>query len=452
MAKIPDVHTRKRVFSGGIVYYAYYFEGPLVDGKRNQISKCGYSSEKEARSEGIKARDALYMTGVSIQRDKGDMSVADFIKNVWFPAKCKSKNWTENTVKGYEKIVRAQINPVIGKYPIRGVTIEMLQTLLDEMYDEKGYSHNSVSNLHGILCNIFRYAIEHNYVSKIYLNDFVVPKRDEDLEYERENHRYQVRDVIPETALDGIFERFDENSSAFIPMMISLFTGARLGEVFGLSWEDIDFENNMISIERQMQDDKVFYVCNPKYNSKRKVPLCLTLKEILLNEKVRQEENKKKAGPMYLHTYLVRRANTDSFKNKHGIYDIYCDNGDDVAREIHFINVFSDGKFKTPSVMKHPSRIIHGYSSNLKSPKHKKKGTPIFNDFNMHSFRHTFASSLNAQDMDPMLLSALLGHKKKAKEGMADVTTTYIHLDDEYIKRAESYINKIYTPTWKRVE
>ena len=109
------------------------------------------------------------------------------------------------------------------------------------------------------------------------------------------------------------------------------------------------------------------------------------------------------------------------------------------------MNVYEDGTPITPSVMKHTSRIIHGYSSYLKSPNKKKKNNPIFDDYNTHSLRHTFATSLNAQGLDPMVLSTILGHKMQPKIGMASITTTYIHLNNADIQKAVPFIENVYS-------
>ena len=53
--------------------------------------------------------------------------------------------------------------------------------------------------------------------------------------------------------MQKIFERFPEGSSAYIPIMIGYHTGLRLGEIYGLVWEDIDFENKTLSVNRQVQ-------------------------------------------------------------------------------------------------------------------------------------------------------------------------------------------------------
>ena len=57
-----------------------------------------------------------------------------------------------------------------------------------------------------------------------------------------------------------------------MPLLLAYRCGMRLGEIFGLMWDDIDFDNGILSINRQVQnhDDK-WYLENPKYDSFRTI-------------------------------------------------------------------------------------------------------------------------------------------------------------------------------------
>lgn len=57
--------------------------------------------------------------------------------------------------------------------------------------------------------------------------------------------------VIPENELKEI-EKAIQNTRYYIPYIIALHTGARRGEVLGLTWEDVDFENNRMSINKAL--------------------------------------------------------------------------------------------------------------------------------------------------------------------------------------------------------
>ena len=71
-------------------------------------------------------------------------------------------------------------------------------------------------------------------------------------------------------------------------MMLGYKAGLRLGEAFGLTWDDVDFEENMISVNRQVQWDetkKLWYFSKPKYNSYRMIDLDQDCMELLRRER-----------------------------------------------------------------------------------------------------------------------------------------------------------------------
>lgn len=44
-----------------------------------------------------------------------------------------------------------------------------------------------------------------------------------------------------------------ENSKYKVAIILTIFTGVRLGELMGLEWQDVDFKNGIISINRSSQ-------------------------------------------------------------------------------------------------------------------------------------------------------------------------------------------------------
>ena len=51
----------------------------------------------------------------------------------------------------------------------------------------------------------------------------------------------------------SIFDRFPVSSSSHLPLMFGLYCGMRLGEVFALTWNDIDLSEKKIIINKQIQ-------------------------------------------------------------------------------------------------------------------------------------------------------------------------------------------------------
>lgn len=108
--------------------------------------------------------------------------------------------------------------------------------------------------------------------------------------------------------------------------MIDYHTGLRLGEIYGLVWEDIDFENKTLSVNRQVQweagearseeekkktngtskSNGYWYFSKPKSNSFRTIEL-----DDVILETLKKEHDKQ----------LKARAYFDKYYNYY-----YCEN------------------------------------------------------------------------------------------------------------------------------
>jgi integrase len=69
------------------------------------------------------------------------------------------------------------------------------------------------------------------------------------------------------------------------PILLAASSGLRRGEVFGLRWEDVDFERRLIHVRTSNQDGTL---CRPKTKAgERLVPMFESLQQLLLEERAR---------------------------------------------------------------------------------------------------------------------------------------------------------------------
>ena len=105
-------------------------------------------------------------------------------------------------------------------------------------------------------------------------------------------------------------------------MLLGWYNGMRHGEVFGLVWEDIDFENKIINVERQdevshLKGDTVVIQCSPpKYDSVRKITIGDNLLQELIKEKRRQEKAETIAGDEGFISYIADDSTIIQVKKK----------------------------------------------------------------------------------------------------------------------------------------
>lgn len=82
---------------------------------------------------------------------------------------------------------------------------------------------------------------------------------------------------------------------------VTLSTGARRGEVLGLKWEDVDFENNCISINENSQilDNTIIFVAPKTTASARRISLPPEVMEMLAELKQEQNIQQFKLGSLW---------------------------------------------------------------------------------------------------------------------------------------------------------
>ena len=175
-------------------------------------------------------------------------------------------------------------------------------------------------------------------------------------------------------------EQLDEEQIKYkTAIILTVFTGVRLGELMGLEWNDIDFRNGIVSINRSSQylaDTGVFTKVPKTESSIREVAIPDFVISLLEEYKLWYEEQKSLYGELWI--------------NSNRLF------------------VQADGK------PMHPSTISKWFVKFI-----GQIGLPIIN---FHGLRHTNATLLIAQNIDVAVVAARLGH--------AQITTTfnfYVH-------------------------
>ena len=237
-----DVHVYQRKVKGGISY-TYRFEIAAVDGKRKFETKGGFPTKAAAKEAGKKAQHDYETLGHIVKVT--EMSFSDFLDE-WLKSLTDLKPLT---IQNYEKKIRLYIKPELGGYRLKSIENSDLQQLITKLYNN-GRSINTLSTIKGILASSLKYAVIMKYIAYSPYIDVRIPKNvaPKNAETIREPHIY-----IPKEMMAKVFERFPEGEPSFIPLMLGYRCGLRLGEAFGLTWEDIDLEKKEIAIRRQVQ-------------------------------------------------------------------------------------------------------------------------------------------------------------------------------------------------------
>lgn len=134
----------------------------------------------------------------------------------------------------------------------------------------------------------------------------------------------------------------------------------RTGEVFALTWDDIDLENRIIKINKTVyakdkEENGRWYLGPAKtIGSHREVYICDTLYSFLLKYKVLQNNYKKEFDKNYKYYTL------EEVKNKYGKlveYKIIKDNSK--RNKVEMVFTRKDGTYSGTDIIRYPFRIIH---------------------------------------------------------------------------------------------
>lgn len=400
--KISKVLTYKR---GNL--WAYRFESAPVDGKRKWITKSGFKNQSEAYEAGMAAYTQYKQTGKSFT--PSNISVSDYM-DYWIDNYCKV-NLKANTASTYKKKIDLYIKPAIGSYYLKDIEPSLLQELINNLFNT-GMSRNSLGNVKGILTKSFAYA----KTTARFINDdpsatisLPLPRAKAEVKTKK-----KVRVVWTDEQLDTVFKTFAQGHIYHMPLLLAYRCGMRLGEIFGLMWNDIDFAKGILSVNRQVQNhnDK-WYLENPKYDSFRTIEL----DDITLSELKRLYEHEKECEQYYNEYYNYIYCETLEDDSKRLTYE-------PAGESIHMVLVRDDGSWIQPRTMMHCFNVIH-----------HKLG---FTELDFHSLRHTHASNLLAKGADVKYVQERLGHKN-----VATTLDIYAHVTETMRERNKDILNTL---------
>lgn len=202
---------------------------------------------------------------------------------------------------------------------------------------------------------------------------------------------------------------------------IMFLTGMRIGEVGGLKWEDVDFKNKCINIQRSLscqyeEGIKTVRLTKPKtFNSYRKIPFMGEAEEMFLSQRKKQEMLKKELGQRYRskdeYEDLVFVTSLGSLVFRHHAEK-------EIKKIVKEIN--DQEAFDSARELREPHYFEHMYP---------------------HAIRHTFCSRCFQLNMNPKVVQKIMGHQH-----YSTTIDTYTHImQDEFeneISKMESAVSK----------
>ena len=134
----------------------------------------------------------------------------------------------------------------------------------------------------------------------------------------------------------------------------------RTGEVFALTWDDIDLDNRIIKISKTVyakdkEEKGRWYLGTTKtVGSQRDVYICDTLYKMLLDYKKIKDDYKKQYGKNY------KRYILEEVENKYGkLVEYRILESNSKHNKIDMVFTRKDGTYSGTDIVKYPFKIIH---------------------------------------------------------------------------------------------
>jgi integrase len=188
-----------------------------------------------------------------------------------------------STRKSYEGIIKNHLSPAFGNKILSDISSQDISIFIYQLF-KKQLRSQTIKNIKNCLSAILRSAYQDNYIPVNPAQRVKIPKPEgEKPKREPDPFGWQDREILEDT-----FRKF---KPFYYPLVLCGFrTGLRIGELIGLKWEDIDFKNRQIFVQRAFSRG---YMSTPKSKAGRRfVRMTSQLAEVLQEHRERLNEMK----------------------------------------------------------------------------------------------------------------------------------------------------------------
>lgn len=258
--------------SGEHSYQIGVYLGKDADGKKKYKWLTVQGNKRQAQA---KLNETVHQINTGVFADpKG--TLGEFIER-WMVEYAKP-NLSPSTTEGYQSIVRAGIDPALGKVQLKNLKPELLQKYYADKLAE-GLSTTTVRHHAMLLHCILEHAVKWQLLVRNPADAVSLPVT-----------RHTEMHTLDETQAEQILKAAID-TPYFSLFHLALFTGMRRSELLALRWSDIDLAGAEILISRSMHrllTKEVVFRGTKTVRSSRSIALapasCVVLRNHLDNE------------------------------------------------------------------------------------------------------------------------------------------------------------------------
>ena len=290
----------------------------------------------------------------------------------------------ENTIKGYRSQIDHQIKPFIGHKQLASLTTADIQKFYNKIKKEgrvhphpiHGHvlSDSMVRKIHMMLHEAMEVAVRERYIVRNPTDNTTIPKK-----------TTTEKQVLDDSQLNRFLEAIQCEPYWHDFFYVEVMTGLRRGEICGIKWSDIDFNEGTLCIKRSVSTKE--------------------------GGGVSIGETKTDAG---VRTIIMPPSVANLLWEKRSVA----------------VNEWVFPHYTNPSDPLHPSSAYKKLKTIL-----KRLELPLLR---FHDLRHTFATQATDGGVDPKTLAGILGHTDASF-----TLDTYTHVTSDMQRGASAIVNNM---------
>ncbi|MFE9273917.1 tyrosine-type recombinase/integrase [Paenibacillus glucanolyticus] len=329
-------------------YWFVASAGKDENGKRRQIKRRGFKTEKEAMKE---MRTLLKQVDDHTYVKKNNIKYVDFLEGEWL----SSKEYKLRTVtfKTYKSNIKKHITPYFQNQEMGKITTQMIEGFYGYLLKETGLSERTIQDIQKIVKSSFKTAVKRKYLSYSPAADAEAPKVPH-----KEMAVWNLDEAVR-------FLKIAEKNDLHIVFLLALSTGMRQSEILGLRWKDIDFEVGILRVRQTLSHDGKELIQDTKTKSSART---ITLIERTLDDLKKHHKKIKQ-----------QKFAAGSHYEDHGL--VICTK---VGKPLN------------------PRNLLRTFYKIM-----KKADVP---KIRFHDLRHTVATLMLARNINPKVVKEILGH------------------------------------------
>lgn len=313
-----------------------------------------------------------------IKPDKNNITIND----LYYRWKQLKKGLKANTFQNYTYMYELFVEPTFGKTHIKNLKRTDVRAFYNYLADERHVKPNTIDTIHTVLHQVLELGVEDDYLR-------YNPSDNALKELKRAHNKDEDKRRALTQAEQELFETFlsKPHYERWKPIFtVMLYTGMRVGEICGLRWQDINLEDETISVNHTLVyfdkggAERCGYSINtPKTTAgERTIPMLPNVKAAFIAEKQFQE-----------------------------LTGLKCNSVVDGYTDFIFINRF--GNVQNQSTLnKALRRIIR--DCNYEMLDKGLKNPTLLPNFSNHSLRHTFTTRMCEAGVNVKAMQGILGH------------------------------------------